>query len=62
MVSTVKRPAVLGEISRPHGARLLTSFESRQYMPVIKQRQLVNLETTFNDEKFFPLAIKKLHP
>ena len=27
---------VLREISRPHGAWLLTSFESRQYMPVIK--------------------------
>ena len=28
--------AVLREISRPHGARLLTSFELHQYMPVIK--------------------------
>ena len=28
--------AVLRKISRPHGAWLLTSFESRQYMPVIK--------------------------
>ena len=34
MVSTVTRPSCFkfpGEISRPHGARLLTSFESRQY-------------------------------
>ena len=57
-----KEQAVLGEISRRHGARLLTSFESRQYMPVIKQRQLVHLKTTFNDDKFFLLAIKKITP
>ena len=50
------------EFSRPHGAWLLTSFESRQYMPVIKQGQLAHLKTTFNDGKFFLLAIKKLHP
>ena len=47
------------EFSRPHGAWLLTSFESRQYMPVIKQRQLAHLKTTFIDETFFLLAIKK---
>ena len=41
------------KFSRPHGAWLLTSFESHQYMPVIKQRQLAHLKTTFNDEKFF---------
>ena len=50
----------LGEISRPHGARLLTNFESRQYTPVIKQCQLAHLKTTLDDEKFFLLAIKKL--
>ena len=50
------------EFSRPHGAWLLTKFESRQHMPVIKQLQLAHLKTTFNDEKFFLLAIKKLHP
>ena len=44
------------------GVRFLTSFESRQYMPVIKQRQLVHIRTTFNDEKFFLLAIKKITP
>ena len=32
------------EFSRPHGGWLLTSFESRQYMPVIKQRQLAHLK------------------
>ena len=37
------------EFSRPHGEWLLTSFESRQYMPVIKQRQLAQQKTTFND-------------
>ena len=50
------------EFLRPHGEWLLTSFESRQYMPVIKQRQLAHLKTTFNDGKFFLLAIKKLRP
>ena len=49
------------EFLRPHGEWLLTSFESRQYVPVIKQRQLTHLKTTFNNEKFFLLAIKKLH-
>ena len=50
------------EFSRPHGEWLLTGFESRQYMPVIKQRQFTHLKTTFNDEKFFLLAVKKLEP
>ena len=52
MVFTVTRPSCFsfpGKISRPHGARLLTCFKSRQYMPVIKQCQLVHLKTTFND-------------
>ena len=31
-------------------------------MPVIKQRQLAHAKTTFNDEKFSLLAIKKLRP
>ena len=62
---TVTRPSCFsfpGEISRPHGARLLTSFKSRQYMPIIKQCQLVHLKATFNDDKLFLLAINKLCP
>ena len=50
------------EFSRPHGAWLLTSFESHPYMPVMKQRQLTHLKITFTDEKFFLLPIKKLRP
>ena len=65
MVFTVTRPRFFkfpGQISRPHGAWLLTNFESRQYMLVIKQRQLARVKTTFKDEKFFLPAIKKLRP
>ena len=49
-----------GEISRPHGARFLTSFESRRYMPVIKQHKLVHLKTTFNDalKKFIKFRLQ----
>ena len=50
------------EFSRPHGAWLLTSFESRQYMPVIKQRQLTHLKKNIQWWEILPSRNKEITP
>ena len=54
--------AVLREISRPHGARLLTSFESRQYMPVIKATSTRTSKNNIQWWKILPSSDKEITP
>ena len=54
--------AVLREISRPHGARLLTSFESRQYMPVIKATSTRTSKNNIQWWKILPTSDKEITP
>ena len=54
--------AVLGEISRAHGARLLTSFESRQYMPVIKATSTRTSKKNIQWWKILPSSDKEITP
>ena len=54
--------AVLREISRPHGARLLTSFESRQYMPVMKATSTHTSKNNIQWWKILPSSDKEITP
>ena len=54
--------AVLREISRPHGARLLTSFESSQYMPVIKATSTRTSKNNIQWWKILPSSDKEITP
>ena len=54
--------AVVREISRPHGARLLTSFESRQYMPVIKATSTRTSKNNIQWWKILPSSDKEITP
>ena len=53
---------VLGEISRPHGERLLTSFESLQYMPVIKATSTRTSKKNIQWWKILPSSDKEITP
>ena len=54
--------AVLREISRPHGTRLLTSFESRQFMPVIKATSTRTSKNNIQWRKILPSSDKEITP
>ena len=54
--------AVVREISRPHGARLLTSFESRQYMPVMKATSTRTSKNNIQWWKILPSSDKEIMP
>ena len=54
--------AVVREISRPHGARLLTSFESRQYMPVMKATSTRTSKNNIQWWKILPSSDKEITP
>ena len=51
---------VLGEISRPHGERLLTSFKSLQYMPVIKATSTRTSKKNIQWWKILPSSDKEI--
>ena len=54
--------AVLREISRPHFTRLLTSFESRQFMPVIKATSTRTSKNNIQWRKILPSSDKEITP
>ena len=54
--------AVLREISRPLGAWLLTSFESRQYMPVMKATSTHTSKNNIQWWKILPSSDKEITP
>ena len=54
--------AVLREISRPLGAWLLTSFESRQYMPVMKATSTHTSKNNIQWWKILPSSDKEIMP
>ena len=56
MVSTVTRPSCFNFLGRFQVHMVRGCWQA----PVTKHRQLAHLKTTFNDEKFLLIAIKKL--